>query len=392
MNPQLPNHGLLSLIIDEAPQATLVLSPDGHVLSWGRAAQTLFGWTAEEAMGQPLEQLTGLLDGHPGLLQLHGRSQDQQVVHEVVKRRRKDGRLIHVEVAWRAVHDADGALRCFIAGKRDVSGEQLQRDVRLVGERYRDLLDSVPDAIVIVNDVGSIVLFNTEAAQLFSLGTEAMVGQPVESLIPERFARGHASHRERFASAPQRRPMGSGLELRGRRGDGSEFPVEVSLSPLMIGERRFVMAALRDLSERVRLEEAQLAVHAAQRASTAKTEFLSRMSHELRTPLNAVLGFAQLLCIDQRQPLSDKQRLQVGQILRSGRHLLGMINDLLDVSRIESGAVALSPEPLGLTGVLHEVLDIATSASRDAGLAVDVQVEPPACRCRPTGCACARSC
>jgi protein-histidine pros-kinase len=229
---------------------------------------------------------------------------------------------------------------------------------------------------VIANDVGSIVLFNAEAARLFGVASDSMIGEPVERLIPERFARGHSRHRERFASEPQRRPMGSGLELRGRRGDGSEFPVEVSLSPLAMGERRFAMAALRDLSERVRIEEVQQVARTAQQASSAKTEFLSRMSHELRTPLNAILGFAQVLDLDPTQRLDKTQHHQIAHILRAGRHLLAMMNDLLDVTRIETGALSLSVEAVNVLELLDEVIAICEPAANEAAVTVECNVDP----------------
>ncbi len=367
---------LLALAFDEAPQATIVVSPDWRVLHWGLAAETLFGWTAKEAIGESLHVLTDPGGRSPSPHQANGAAARPEGGRGVVMRRHKSGRLMHVEVAWRSVRSATGEIRFHVASNRDVSGEQLHRDVELVEERYRDLLDSVPDAIVIANDVGSIVLFNAEAARLFGVTAESMIGAPVESLIPERFARGHSLHRERFASQPQRRPMGSGLELRGRRGDGTEFPVEVSLSPLAMGERRFAMAALRDLSERVRIEEVQLAASTAQRASSAKTEFLSRMSHELRTPLNAILGFAQILGIDPARRLDDTQHRQIAQILRAGRHLLAMMNDLLDVTRIETGALSLSLEPVEVLTVLEEVIAICEPIAGEAAVALAFRVEP----------------
>lgn len=367
---------LVALAFDDAPHATIVTSPDWKVIHWGRSAEQLFGWTSTEAVGEVLDQLTSAGGAEPS-----PRLQDMEADASgrgrgVVMRRHKDGRLMHVEVAWQTVRGASGEVRFHLASKRDVSGEQLQRDVALVDERYRDLLDSVPDAIVIANDVGSIVLFNAEAARLFGVPPESMIGAPIERLIPERFARGHARHRERFGSRPERRPMGSGLELRGRRGDGSEFPVEVSLCPLRLGERRFAMAALRDLSERVRIEEVQQAAHNALQASSAKTEFLSRMSHELRTPLNAILGFAQLLGIDVNRRLDPTQHNHVAQILRAGRHLLAMMNDLLDVTRIETGALSMSVESVEVAAVLDEVTAICEQAAGDAGVSLEFAVEP----------------
>lgn len=376
MSATLLGHDLLALAFDEAPHAVIVTNPDWRVLHWGLAAERLFGWTTQEAVGQVLDLLTsaGSADPSPRLQDMAASKQHEG--REIVMRRHKGGRLMHVEVSWRSVLNETGDVRFYVASKRDVSGEQLSGDVGLIEERYRDLLDSVPDAIVIANDVGSIVLFNAEASRLFGVVAESMIGAPVERLIPERFARGHAGHRERFASQPQRRPMGNGLELRALRGDGSEFPVEVSLSPLILGERRFTMAALRDLSERARIEQVQREATSALQASSAKTEFLSRMSHELRTPLNAILGFAQLLEFDIDNRLNEEQRQQITRILRAGRHLLAMMNDLLEVTRIESGSLSLYVESVKVASILEEVTAICDSGAKNAAITLQSTVEP----------------
>ena len=128
-----------------------------------------------------------------------------------------------------------------------------------------------------------------------------------------------------------------------------------------------------DITERKRYQEALVSVEAAQRANAAKTEFLSRMSHELRTPLNAVLGFAQLMQIDETQSMSDVQRARIGHIERAGTHLLAMINDVLDLSRIEAGTMPLSPEPLAAASVLDDALALVASQAHNAG----VKLAPP---------------
>ena len=128
-----------------------------------------------------------------------------------------------------------------------------------------------------------------------------------------------------------------------------------------------------DITERKRYQEALVSVEAAQRANAAKTEFLSRMSHELRTPLNAVLGFAQLMQIDETQSMSDVQRARIGHIERAGAHLLAMINDVLDLSRIEAGTMPLSPEPLSAASVLDDALTLVASQAHNAG----VKLAPP---------------
>ena len=345
------------------------------------------------------------------------------------------------------------------------------------------LLDTAPDAMVVVGNDGRILLVNLRAEELFGYQRSELLGQPLELLIPERARHGHTLHLEKFFAHPEARPMGSGLELHARRKDGSELPIEVSLSPLRTVHGITVSAAIRDISERKRLEaaarllaerlasavesiqdafalfdnrdrlvlcnsvyrslvgswvtgplvgesyeclldawaheidfrndsdrlrfreerlarrgdqtatfdvrlrdgrslrvidrrtaeggivktiwdltedehraeELRLARAAAEAGSAAKSEFLSSMSHELRTPLNAILGFAQLLKRDRKEPLSSRQQERADQILKGGEHLLRLIDDILDLSRIEAGGISISTEPVGVAEVLEEI-------------------------------------
>lgn len=250
--------------------------------------------------------------------------------------------------------------------------ERLEREKAWYGQ----LLDMAPDANVILGADKRIALVNVQAETLFGYTREELIGQPLELLIPDRFRPAHAGHMARYFSEPRVRPMGSALQLFGRRKDGGEIPIEVSLSPQPGDHGMTVSASIRDVTERRLLENAAREAHrTAEAASAAKSEFLSSMSHELRTPLNAILGFAQLLERDKREPLSPRHKERVEQILKGGEHLLRLINDILDLSRIESGSVSLDLEGVEVRDVLAEVRDtLEPIAARQM---IDVTIELP---------------
>jgi len=346
------------------------------------------------------------------------------------------------------------------------------------------LLDAAPDAMLVVQPDGAILLVNLQAEKIFGYSREEMIGQPLHMLMPKRFWATHGAHVQRFFAQSSTRPMGNNLELVARTKDGHELPIEVSLSPVgTTDDRRVVCAAVRDVSERKRLgvaaqlgaerlqsavesiddalalfdandelllcnsayrelvgaamqgslvgrpyheildvwvacaelgtqneraqfraerllerheqrhafelrmddgrslrvmnrrtqeagfvqtvwdvtddvrraQELKAAHDAAAAASVAKSEFLASMSHELRTPLNAILGFAQLLQRDRKSPLEERHLERLDHILKGGEHLLRLINEVLDLSRIEAGSVAVSMEPVAVFDALVDV-------------------------------------
>ncbi len=218
--------------------------------------------------------------------------------------------------------------------------------------------------MVIIDPEGTIILVNAQAERLFGYLRDELIGEPVERLVPSRHRAQHEDHRAGYAAQPTVRPMGMEMDLYARRKDGSEVPVEISLSPLETETGTLITAAIRDVTERKRIESlAGEARQEAERANRAKSEFLSRMSHELRTPLNSIIGFAQLLALDE---LEKNQREGVEQILKGGRHLLELINEVLDISRIEAGTMGVSLEPVHLGSVLAEALSLIRPLADDS--------------------------
>jgi PAS domain S-box-containing protein len=260
--------------------------------------------------------------------------------------------------------------------------------------RFHKLLEAAPDAILEVNPEGRITLFNAAAEQMFGYGKGELLGLSVEVLVPAAMRGGHAQHRASYVAHPRTRPMGTGLVLQGQRKDGSLFPVEISLSPNWIEGSMHVIASVRDVTERKLVEDriramreqytADLAAKnellearnlEVERANRMKDEFLASMSHELRTPLHTIIGFSELLAEQLEGSLNEKQHRFIGHILHDARHLLELINEILDISKIESGRVELKRELFDFHQCVEDVLGgiRQQAASKNIALANEIQ-------------------
>ena len=246
----------------------------------------------------------------------------------------------------------------------------------MIDRTLHDLIEAMPDAIVMMDGEGRIALANGQAEKLFRYPRADLLGQPIETLLPERYRAKHAGHRNGFFAQPRTRGMGAGLELYGRRGDGEEFPVEISLSPVNTAAGPMVLSAIRDVTARKRVEASLL------QASRLKSQFLANMSHELRTPLNGIIGFSELMVDGKAGELSARQRAFLQDILDSGRHLLHLVNDLLDISKIEAGRMELHEEEFVLADAMQEACAVLAPAVAEKRLDLAWSVEAPLDRVR----------
>jgi PAS domain S-box-containing protein len=243
---------------------------------------------------------------------------------------------------------------------------------------------------------GRIILMNRVTEEMFGYSREELLGQPVEVLVPEELRAVHRGHRAHYRSQPSTRTMGTDLALAGLRKDGSRFPVEISLSPGSSDEGFHATAIVRDITERKLAEERfhvvqeqytqklaetnrelELRSREIERADRLKSEFLASMSHELRTPLHTIIGFSELLGEELEGPLNEKQKRFIQHIHGDSMHLLDLINDILDLSKIEAGQLELRSEPFDLKAMVTESIASVRGLAEAKSIALETFLDVP---------------
>jgi PAS domain S-box-containing protein len=238
--------------------------------------------------------------------------------------------------------------------------------------RMERLIHAVTEGVVAVDEDRRIVLFNRAAETMFGVEANEALGGLIDRFV-EHLAIANDPATEVVPSS-----AGSLQALTGRKRDGRAFPIEASLSRLQTAQGTLTTIVLRDITVRIVADAERRALEALEASSKAKTEFLSRMSHELRTPLNAVIGFSQLLRLDASKPLSAGQLERVQHVENAGAHLLALVNDVLDLSRIESGEMSVSSQAVPLLRVIEEAATMVSPLVTKAGVEVFLAAELPA--------------
>jgi PAS domain S-box-containing protein len=266
-------------------------------------------------------------------------------------------------------------LGAVLGGLRDVA-DQMRRDFiarteieearRESEERYRFVAESASDGIITIDETRTILFANRAAEKIFGLTITDMVGKPFSMLIPERVRDDHDAALEQYLDTVVTSSPEYALHMVGAGRGHREIDLEISFGEYVKNQEHIFTGVIRDVTERKQLEHVlKRAKEDAEQANRAKSEFLSRMSHELRTPLNAILGFAQLLEADE---LEKGQKESVDQILRGGRHLLSLVDEVLDIARIEAGRMSLSLEPIDVHHVISDAWELVRHSADHSGI------------------------
>lgn len=237
-------------LTQSATDSIILSNSDGAIIFWNKSAEKMFGYTENEVIGNNLEIIMPekFRARHRAGMKRYLESGDSHIMGQTIELEglKKDLTIFPIELSlstWRSNGD-----QFFCGIIRDLTHS------RKVENKFRDLLESAPDAMIITGRDGNIQLINAQTTKLFGYNREELIGKPIEILIPDRFTLGHPKHRENFFAHPKTREMGAGIELFALRKDKSEFPVEISLSPIDTEDGKVVLAAIRDITERKKLE------------------------------------------------------------------------------------------------------------------------------------------
>lgn len=238
--------------------------------------------------------------------------------------------------------------------------------------RLANIIHVALEAIIILDSKFKIIVFNRSAVQMFGVPVEEAIGQHLDQLIPANHRALHRRHVAEFAATGKTaRQMGNIRRVEALRSDGTVFPIEASISRVGDGQRAFMTVMIRDVSKLREAEMAHMARATAEAANREKTKFLSRISHEIRTPLNAIMGFAQLIQLDKDDPATPAQMVRLGHILKAGQHLCRLIEETLDVARIELGRIPIELVDIELGQLMDEVLNMCEIQAAQAGVHID---------------------
>lgn len=375
------NAALIRTILNTVVDGIITLHADsGAIETVNPAAEGMFGYPADELIGQNISLLIPELDRDRRIVALEvdsARDGEQAIGSgREVAGRRRDGAVFPIEMAVSEMWL--GGRRYFTGILRDISARKLaEEQLRWTEESFRLMVESVTDyAIVMLDPDGMVVSWNSGAERIKGYAAAEIVGQHFSRFYPPEDIKRGFPQRDLDAVAANGRFEDEGWRL---RKDGSMFWANVVYTAIrdQSGNLRGYAQLTRDLTERRRLDqvlqdnnaELKKAKSIAEKASLAKSDFLSSMSHELRTPLNAILGFAQLLEAGSPPP-SASQLIRLQQIIKAGWYLLELINEILDLALIESGKLSLSRESLSLMEVMRECQAMVEPQARKRGIRI----------------------
>jgi PAS domain S-box-containing protein len=370
-------------LLEAAPDAMVVVNQGGEIVLVNVQAEKKFGYRRDELIGQQVKNI--IPEGFAERLVADAtRSTAEALAQQIgmgieLSGRRKDGSEFPIEIMLSPLESAEGIL--VTAAIRNISARKAAEEHLVQMEsRYRGLLEAAPDAMVVVNQGGEIVLVNVQAERQFGYRRDELFGQKVKNIIPDGFAERLVADATRSTAEALAQQIGMGIELSGRRKDGSEFPIEIMLSPLESADGILVTAAIRNISARKKSEEnnaelelrveertKQLAVanQVLERSNIELQQFAYVASHDLQSPLRSICGFVQLLKMEYEGKLDERAADWIRRTVQATEQMQDLIRGVLAYSRVDSRSRPFMPTPF--LDVFNDVVALLESSIQDAG-------------------------
>jgi PAS domain S-box-containing protein len=375
-------------LLEAAPDAMVVVNQSGEIVLLNVQAEKQFGYSRDELVGQKVKNIIpqGFAER---LIADATRSVADALAQQIgmgieLSGRRKDGSEFPIEIMLSPLESAEGIL--VTAAIRNISVRKAAEEHLLQVEgRYRGLLEAAPDAMVVVNQGGEIVLVNVQAERQFGYRRDELIGQKVKNIIPEGFAERLIADATRSVADALAQQIGMGIELSGRRKDGSEFPIEIMLSPLKSAEGILVTAAIRNISLRKKSEEdkaelerrveertKQLAIanEVLEQSNVELKQFAYIASHDLQSPLRSISGFVQLLKLEYDGKLDEQAQDWIRRTVQSITQMQTLIRDLLAYSRVDARSRPFAQTPF--LDIVSDAMALLDSSIHDSGGKVTV--------------------
>lgn len=371
------NQQLIQGIIDNSTAVICVKDIKGQYILVNRQYETLFNIDPEKIIGKTAndifskEEANAFQKNYETVLKkgIPLESEDSATL--------SDGPHTYLSINFPLL-DATGKPYAIASISTDITErKRAEEEIKESEEKFKAVTQSASDAIVSINESGEIFFWNKSADTMFGYSNEEIIGKSLQLIIPNRFWQGHKSGLKRFRETREPKVIGKTVELIGRKKDGNEFPIELSISNWDMKDEICYSGIIRDISERKQIERAMhQAKLEAEKAASVKAEFLANMSHEIRTPMNGVIGMTGLLLDTE---LNAEQKDCVETIRASGDALLTIINDILDFSKIESGNLLLEMQSFYLHDSIEESFDFLASkaAQKNLEMAYDFENNVP---------------
>lgn len=373
----------LAAIVDSSQDAIIGKALDGVVTSWNRGAEQLYGYSAEEVVGRSIGII--IPPDRPGEMpSIYDRiARGEGVQNFETRRVAKDGRELDVSLTVSPIRDARGDIIGASAIARDMTEhKRLAEALRESEDRHRTIVDTAVDGIITIDDRGLVESLNPSAERMFGYAAGEVLGQNLKMLMPAPYRDVHDGYLSRYRKTGERRIIGIGREVEGRRKDGTTFPLELSVSEVERGKRRQYVGIVRDISERKRAEE-ELARHtdALARSNAELEDFTHVVSHDLKEPLRGIEAFSTFLEEEYSQTLDDQGRRYIDVLRGSAIRMRELIDDLLKLSRVGRSEPEYVRYPM--ESLLEEVAENMEFALKEKSATLQVEPDLPTITCDP---------